>query len=380
MLNKSQLEQLAQQFLGNAVKAKDGESVWIEYQGHVGHALAEQCGAYIKSIGGQPFLIDAGADALRALFNAAEKSGNRDAYFQSEGQRLLEKMKSMQGYVRICDRHETEKANFNPDDMMDYRKLMMKEVTDHRVKHTNWLVIDSPTPEFAASCRMNESEFDKFYFNACMTDYSRMYDAVKPLEDLMTRAKHVHITGEQTDIRFSIEGIPAQECTGKHNIPDGECFTAPVRDSVNGQILYGPSSYLGMHFPWIKLICEQGKVVNAKSDSADLSKKLNDILDTDPGSRYFGEFAIGFNPMVTQPVGSILFDEKIAGSFHLTPGQCYEDIAPNGNKSAVHWDMVKIQRPEFGGGDIVFDDELIRRDGIFVRDDLKGLNPENLMK
>ncbi len=380
MLTENQYKNLAKQFLGQAVQAKSGESIWIEYQGAVGQNMALTCANYIKSIGGNPFMIDAGADALRQVFDAAERSGDRDGYFQSEGQKLLEKMKSMQGYIRICDRHDVENADFNPDDMMDYRRLMMKDVTDHRVKHTRWLVVDSPTPEFAASCRMSESEFEQFYYNACMADYGRMHEAVKPLEDLMTRGKHVHITGEDTDIQFSIENIPAQQCTGKHNIPDGECFTAPVKDSVNGKILYGPSSYLGIRFPWIKLECEDGRVVNALSDGDGLTKKLNHILDTDAGARYFGEFAIAFNPMVTQPVGSILFDEKIAGSFHLTPGQCYEDIAPNGNKSAVHWDMVKIQRPEFGGGDIVIDGELIRRDGVFVRDDLLGLNPENLMK
>lgn len=380
MLTQNQMEQLAQQFLGNAVKAKNGESIWVEYQGDVGKTLADACAGYLQSIGANAFVIDAGAGALQSLFEAAEKSENRDGYFEAEGQKLLEKMKTMQGYIRICDRHDTEKANFSPDDMMDYRRLMMKDVTDHRVKNTRWLVVDAPTADFAASCGMDEGEFNEFYYGACMADYSKMNEAVKPLEDLMTNGKHVHITGKETDIQFSIEGIPAKECTGEFNIPDGECFTAPVKNSVNGQILYGPSSYLGIHFPWIKLTCEDGRVMNALSEGDDLTKKLNDILDTDPGARYFGEFAIGFNPMVTKPVGSILFDEKIAGSFHLTPGQCYDDIAPNGNKSAVHWDMVKIQRPEFGGGDIYIDGELIRRDGLFVREDLKGLNPENLMK
>ncbi len=380
MLNQTQFQDLAKQFMGNAVKATTGDNIWIEYQGDVGKTLADACATYLETIGATSYVIDAGAGALRALFDAAEQSGDRDAYFQSEGEKLLEKMKTMQGYIRICDRHETERANFKPADMMDYRRLMMKNVTDHRVKNTRWLVTDAPTDEFAQSCGMSRDEFDKFYYGACMTDYSKMAEAVKPLEDLMTRGKHVRITGKETDISFSIEGIPSKPCTGEFNIPDGECFTAPVRDSVNGHILYGPSSYLGIHFPWIKLHCENGRVEKAESEGEDLTKKLNDILDTDPGARYFGEFAIGFNPMVTKPVGSILFDEKIAGSFHLTPGQCYEDIAPNGNVSAVHWDMVKIQRPEFGGGDIYIDDELIRRDGVFVREDLKGLNPENLLK
>jgi leucyl aminopeptidase (aminopeptidase T) len=170
MLSQSQFDQLAQQFLGTAVKAKDGESVWVEYQGDVGRVLADHCAKYLQSIGANPFVIDAGAGALRSLFDAADQSGSRDDYFVAEGQKLLAQMKTMQGYIRICDRHDVEKANFNPDDMMDYRRLMMKDTTDYRVKNTRWLVVDAPTPDFAASCRMDQGSFDEFYFNACMTE------------------------------------------------------------------------------------------------------------------------------------------------------------------------------------------------------------------
>ncbi len=104
---------------------------------------------------------------------------------------------------------------------------------------------------------------------------------------------------------------------------------------------------------------------------------LNRILDTDPGARYVGEFSINFNPFILHPTGSILFDEKIAGGIHMAMGNCYDD-APNGNKSAVHWDLVHIQRPDYGGGELYLDGRLIRKDGIFVVPELFGLNPENL--
>jgi aminopeptidase len=173
-------------------------------------------------------------------------------------------------------------------------------------------------------------------------------------------------------VQVDIGVIP---CFGTHNIPDGECFTAPVRDSVQGEIQFNvPTIEHGVTHENVKLKFKDGKVVEATSSN---TAKLNEVLDTDDGARYIGEFSIAFNPYILNPMKDILFDEKIAGSFHFTPGQAYEE-ADNGNTSEVHWDMVCIQRPEFGGGEIYFDDVLIRKDGLFVLDELQGLNPENL--
>jgi aminopeptidase len=217
--------------------------------------------------------------------------------------------------------------------------------------------------------------FESFYFDVCTFDYARMADAMQPLIQCMAAAESVQISGPGTDLRFSIKDIPVIGCSGSHNIPDGECFTAPVRDSVEGTIRFNtPTLYHGVTFTDIELTFEKGQVVTATSNN---TKKLNEILDTDEGARYIGEFAIGFNPYIQQPMLDILFDEKIAGSFHFTPGQAYED-ADNGNRSSVHWDMVMIQTHEFGGGEIRFDDTVIRKDGQFVIDDLKPLNPEQL--
>ena len=150
-----------------------------------------------------------------------------------------------------------------------------------------------------------------------------------------------------------------------------------MKDSVEGHISYNTDTiYQGTSFSGIKLSFREGKIVSATASSNE--KKLNEILDSDDGARYIGEFAIGFNPMINEPMLDILFDEKISGSFHFTPGQAYEE-ANNGNQSQVHWDMVCIQRPEWGGGEIYFDNELIRKDGLFLPDDLKVLNPDNLL-
>jgi len=167
----------------------------------------------------------------------------------------------------------------------------------------------------------------------------------------------------------------AKMCKGDRNIPDGEVFSCPVKNSINGRIQFNtPTLYSGTKFENVCLEFKDGKVVKAMSNN---TRRLNEILDTDPGARYTGEFSLGFNPYILNPLCDILFDEKIAGSLHLTPGQAYEEC-DNGNRSAVHWDMVLIQRPEWGGGEIWFDGELIRKNGMFVPKDLQRLNPANL--
>jgi len=196
---------------------------------------------------------------------------------------------------------------------------------------------------------------------------------VKPLARRMQDADRVHIKGPGTDLTFSVKEIPAIPCCGEYNIPDGECFTAPVRESVEGVITFNaPSIYWGTTFANIRFEFEKGRIVRATA--GEQTDKLNQILDSDPGARYIGEFSLAFNPLIQTPFCNTLFDEKIAGSFHFTPGACYDE-APNGNESTVHWDLVCIQRPEYGGGEIWFDGELIRKDGLFIPDDLKALNP-----
>ena len=222
---------------------------------------------------------------------------------------------------------------------------------------------------------MSTEAFENLYFDVCTMNYARMARAMVPLERRMQRADRVHLKAPGTDLTFSIKGIGAQMCKGDRNIPDGEVFSCPVKKSVNGGIQFNtPTIYAGTKFENVRLEFKDGKIIKA---TANHSKRLNEILDTDAGARYVGEFSLGFNPYIMDPMCDILFDEKIAGSLHFTPGQAYEEC-DNGNRSAVHWDMVLIQRREWGGGEVWFDGELIRKDGLFVLPDLRPLNPKNL--
>lgn len=292
------------------------------------------------------------------------------------GEYEIYRIKKVQAYIGIRGSHNiTELSDVPAEAMQRYQKYWIRPLNDIRVPHTKWVVLRWPYPSMAQQAQMSTEAFEDYYFDVCTLDYSRMERAMVPLKSLMEETDEVHILGEDTDLRFSIKDIPVIPCAGEKNIPDGECFTAPVRDSVNGSIHFNtPTIYQGTTFTDIRLRFENGKIVEA---SANNTERLNDILDTDEGARYIGEFSIAFNPYITNPMLDILFDEKIAGSFHFTPGQAYEE-ADNSVRSAVHWDMVMIQTPEHGGGEMYFDGNLIRKDGCFVHPELEALNPENL--
>ncbi len=245
-----------------------------------------------------------------------------------------------------------------------------------RVPKTRWVVLRYPNDSMAQNARKPLHVFEDFYYDVCTLDYGKMSQAMDPLKELMDATDRVEIKAPKTDLSFSIAGLKSIKCDGHLNIPDGECYTAPVRDSINGRICFNTAAlFEGTVFDEINLRFEKGKVVEA--DAGPQTARLQQILDRDRGARYVGEFSLGFNPYVTDAMLDALFDEKIAGSLHMALGNAYDDCF-NGNRSSIHWDLVHIQRPEKGGGEIHFDGKVIRKDGLFVPKELKGLNPDRL--
>jgi len=281
--------------------------------------------------------------------------------------------------VKKTDCYISVAGTGNPFDLSDipsekmelYKRLFYRPVlADQIIKKARWVAMRFPNDAMAQLAQQPQEVFEKFFYDVCCINYKKMSEAMNPLVKLLKKTDRVHIKGPGTDLTFSIKGIDVVKCDGHRNIPDGEVYTAPVRNSVNGHITYNtPSLYEGTVYEGIRFEFKNGKIIKASSSSNE--KKLNKILDTDSGARYVGEFAIGVNPMIKEPMKDTLFDEKIDGSFHFTPGRCY-DMAPNGNKSAIHWDLVVIQRKDYGGGEIWFDDCLIRKNGQFVVSELKG--------
>lgn len=288
----------------------------------------------------------------------------------------LARMKKMDAYIALRGTHNITEMSDVPEANLKLIGTKMRPVLNHRINETKWVVLRWPTPSMAQQAQMSTAAFEKFYFDVCTFDYAKFQPGMRALKRLMDRTDQVHIKGPGTDLRFSIKGIGAVTCGGDRNIPDGEVFSCPVRDSVEGHVTYNtPTVYQGSAFDNIRLEFEGGRITNAIAPSN--QKRLDEILDTDEGARYIGEFSLAFNPQIRQPIRDILFDEKIAGSFHFTPGQAYE-IAGNGNQSQIHWDLVCIQRKDYGGGEVWFDGKLIRKDGLFVPKALQKLNPAAL--
>jgi aminopeptidase len=300
-----------------------------------------------------------------------------EAQMKVWGEYELHRMERVAAYIALRGaRNINEMADVPGEKMNLYNTHFLKPVHfECRIKNTRWCVLRLPNPSMAQQAGMSTEAFESFYFDVCNLDYPRLARALRPLVERMSAAREVRITGPDTDLRFSIEGIPVVPCAGEMNIPDGEVFTAPVRESVEGVVRFNaPTIYQGTSFDGIQLEFRAGKIVSADCSGGDV-KKLRRIFETDEGAAFVGEWSIGCNPRILSPMRDILFDEKIAGSFHLTPGNAYDE-ADNGNRSKIHWDLVQIQRPEYGGGEISFDGVPIRIDGRFVPEELQALDPE----
>ena len=370
-MQDSRITKLAKGLINYSVELKKGEKCLIEAF-DIDNALVKALVDEVYAVGGYPFVWIRDNQVNRKIMNGLNDElcslmADVDSYL----------MAKMDAYVGIRGGNNAyELSDVDGDKRKLYSSVYSNKVhLDLRVNKTKWVILRYPNPGMAQLAGMSTEAFEDFYFDVCTLDYSKMDKAMDALGALIEKTDKVRLVSNGTDLTFSIKGLPGIKCSGKRNIPDGEIFTAPVKDSVNGVITFNaPSIKDGLKFENVCLTFKDGKIVNA---TANYTEKLNEILDIDEGARYVGEFSFGVNPFINDAIGDILFDEKIAGSIHFTPGSCYEEC-DNGNKSSLHWDMVLIMSEKYGGGEIYFDDVLIRKDGIFVLDELKCLNPANL--
>jgi len=367
----SRIKKMASIIVNYSCKIKKGEKVLIECIGTSALDLVKALIEEIYKAKGIPFVIY----GINSITREILKECNADQ-LKAMADYDLYRMKEMNAYIGI-------RAHDNVNELSDIDSEKMKmfstnyswPVAEYRIKNTKWVVLRWPNNSMAQLANTSFESFENFYFDVCNLNYKKMSKAMDALVNLMQKTDIVRLKGIGTDLTFSIKSIPAIKCAGEMNIPDGEVFTAPVKNSVNGKITFNtPAIYQGFTFENICFEFKDGKIINATSNN---TERLNKILDTDEGSRYIGEFSFGVNPYITKPMKDGLFDEKISGSIHFTPGSCYDE-APNDNHSSIHWDLVYIQTPEYGGGEIYFDTKLIRKDGKFVIDELLQLNPENL--
>ncbi len=368
---KEQLKKLAKQILLYSLKIKEKENLLIEVIGKDGIPLAKEIMIEAQKLNVNTFFNIIDYSLLKSLLANANEDQIK-LYAKHD----LSRMKDMDAYVGISSKKcENEFLSIPLEKMQMYNKYYISKVhLEERLKK-KWCILRYPNSFFAKKNKMTLKEAKNYYFNVCNMDYEKMSNAMNALVDMLNKTDKVRITGVDTELTFSIKGIKAEKYVGNFNLPDGEVATAPIKTSVNGYITYNTQSiYNGIAFNNIRFEFKDGKIIKATSNH---SKELNEILDTDEGSRFIGEFAFGLNPYILNVSGDTLFDEKVCGSFHFTPGEALKE-SDNGNRSAIHWDIVNIQTEKYGGGEIWLDNTLIRKNGRFVSKNLQPLNPENL--
>lgn len=368
------LTKLAESVLKNSVKLKKGEKIYIEAFSASTKDLLNEFVRIAAKMGATPFYFYNDNSFVKNLM--ANSSDEQIEQYAKWHRSLMDEMDcyvALRGYddmFALSDLSEAKKKLYNNI----YYNLVHFE---SRIPNTRWCVMRYPNDTMAAVSKMSREKLEDFYFDCCLVDYKKMGKAMMPLKKLMDKTEKVKIKGPNTDLEFSVKDLKAVVCDGNMNIPDGEVYTAPVKESINGHIQFNTDTvYGGTFYSNVYLEFKNGKIIKAESRAN--NDKLQKQLAVDEGAKYMGEFAIGVNPYIRKEMLDILFDEKIACSLHMAIGNSYSDETFNGNRSSVHWDLVLIQDKAHGGGEIWFDDVLIRKDGIFTLKELQGLNPDKL--
>ena len=362
------IRKMAKQVIEYSVHLQPGEKVLIDIWDEA-YDFAEELVGAAQEAGGQPFVnLQSLSLNCRLIMNATEES--MEAWYKYENFR----MEDMDAYIVVRKNHNNKTYEGIPAEKMRlYNKYYGKLHYGTRITNTKWCVLRYPNDSFAQSAGMSTQELEDYFFENCCLNYRRMNELAAPLNDLMMRTDQIAIKAPGTELTFSIKGCCKPPACGIFNIPCGETGMPIIPESANGRISYNlPSFFQNTLFEDISLTLKDGKIVEARSNH---TERMNEILDTDPNARRIGEFAMGFNPYITRPINDTLFDEKMAMTMHFTPGN--DSIY---NPSAIHWDIVTSHAREMGGGEIYADGVLIRKDGLFVLDELKQLNPRELKK
>ncbi len=292
-------------------------------------------------------------------------------YYENASEEQLKKFpelamyeaKKMDVFITIGGEEDTRVLEKVDPKKISMRAKVVRPISDYIVNKAQkrWVLFEYPTKGLAKDAGMSLKDYENFVFDSIDLDWEKENKKMYKLARILDKTDKVRIVGRDTDLTFSIKGMSAKpddkKYEGQHNMPDGEVFTAPVKNSVNGYIYYEyPVVYNGKEVSGIRLEFKNGRIVKANAKKNE--KLLKAMIETDEGSHYLGEFGIGLNYKINRFTKNILFDEKIGGTIHLAVGAAYKEC--NGkNKSAVHWDMIKDMRK----GEIYFDNKLVFKDG-----------------
>ena len=361
------VEKLADLLVNYSIEVRKGDNIVIEGN-TLSEPLVKAVYAKVLQAGGNPLLM-------------VQPTGAEEIYYKYASEEQLQHVPPPEkliietydarivawgiGNTRALTSVDPAKTVMHSRSRRDLMKIALQREASGELR---WVVALYPTNAPAQDAEMSLSEYEDFVYGACMPDmddpigYWRRFSVrQQKIVDWLKGKKRVHVTGLDTDLTLNIEGRKFINCDGKNNMPDGEVFTGPVEDSMQGNVYFSyPAIYDDREVTGVRLWFENGKVVRASAEKNE--QFLLKTLDTDDGARYVGEFAIGTNEGITRFTRQILFDEKINGSFHMALGTGFPETG-SCNESAIHWDMVCDLRQ---GGEIRVDDELLYKDGKFV--------------
>jgi aminopeptidase len=362
------MEYISELIVHHSLCLKRGERVLIDVIGQPEEFIKELVNCVYK-IGAEPIVQYFPVGLMKSLISGV--SPGQLAFWVKNQLNLLE---NVQAYVSIREEENSYEYYDLPDDT--YKLYVSQYVKPTQMKALGlerWLLLKLPTAGMAQKAKLSTEGLNRLFYNSISMNYREFASKVQPLADRLSHTDRVRIVSPYTDLQFSIKGIPNLICDGKFNLPDGEIFTAPVLNTVQGEIRFNISTtFLGRVYSDIQLEFNKGKLVKATGNCPD---DIMALLSTDEGASRIGEFGIGLNPYIQQPTNNLCFDEKMAGSVHLAMGQCFS-LASNGNESSIHIDFVLCQLESFGGGEMYFDDKLVRKNGLFIEPELQYLNDD----
>jgi aminopeptidase len=365
----SRIEQLADLLVNYSTAVTKGDRVVIQ-SSTFAEPLLKQIYINVLKAGGHPFIMTSFPEIDELFYKYAAEEQIKYIHKPTE---LIYETYDVRISI-IAESNTRSLANVDPAKTVMLQQarsgLMQTFMRRSASGELRWVVAPFPTRALAQDADMGLLEYEDFVYKACLPDekdpvgyWKYFSNRQQKIIDWLKGKKEIHVTGPETDLRLRVEGRIFENCDGRLNMPDGEIFTGPIEDSVEGKVYFSyPAIYNGREVDGVRLWFEHGRVVKATAEKN--GEYLNKTLDTDTGSRSVGEFAIGTNEGISRFTREILFDEKIGGSFHMALGSGYPETGSK-NESAIHWDMICDLRH---GGEIHVDNILMYKNGKFVID------------
>jgi len=364
------LEEFAEVLVNRATHVEEGDNVYLLCKSLESLPLFREVRRQVIKRGGMPhehLLYDTMNGAGAADYDWFKHADSNQLETLSRAKK--QEMEKMDAYIRIGGGDNTQDlSGIHPEKISEW-KSTTREILNERLSK-KWVATRFPTKSMAQNAGMSTQEFEEMVFEAVTADYSDISKRNKKVKELVDGAEEVRIKSKDTDIRMSLENREGVSADGKNNIPDGEVFYAPVKDSIEGYISFTyPGVDSGTEVHGIKLWFENGKIVDFQAEKNE--DYLEKMINTDEGSKYVGELGLGTNRQITEFTKDTLFDEKIAGTVHMAIGRAYEECAPESkrNESAIHWDIVNDLRSRAGGGKIIVDGKVVQEDGKWIFED-----------